>query len=166
MISRKELTFATLFPNLVAKTSDPRIGLIGPDGEQVAVWRLSEPTKGDALARLIPDGFTVELVDITGLAIGGSYAATRIPFDTTVQTERSAVTVEDRLAMLETRERKALIREREARRDLEARLAIKEAKEAEDAEAQVLEDAAAAKAQLDKEAAEAAAVAKGDDVDA
>lgn len=130
MFDRNQLVHLVLWP----QGQDAVYELYGPDGEFVAVCAIKEPVKGDALARMVPKGFSVDVSNCAVLTMSGDpVVATKAQFDTAVVTERAVIDMETRLLNLERRERaRALAAERkeqERQQAFEARMKELEAGE-------------------------------------
>lgn len=115
-LSRNELVHAVIWP----KGNKSNLALI--DGEGVIHGRITveEPLRGSDLAKMIPDGLWLDPQNCTVISMSGELLVnTKAPFDTAVVTERAETSLEQRLAMLERRERRREERERKNREENE-----------------------------------------------
>lgn len=151
MFTRNQLVHAVLWP-LAKRVS---ITMLDAEGVVHGEFVISKPMLGSELARMVPDGLFVagEEGELSVFSMSGDpVIATRVEFDTEVVTEKREMTLEERFAQLEMRQRRAA--EREARlREQNKRLAA----EAEAALAQVVEQPPVTRPETPGEGAQAGA---------
>ncbi len=138
MLTQKNLVNAVIWPN------GPKAAIALFDtsaeggGEQVALVPITVPKEGREIAKMIPQGFSVDVQECTVVKLSGPIIkGTKAEFDTAVVTERPQITFEERLARLERVERRKVIAQQKRIEELEAgaeELAAIKAKEAAEAE--------------------------------
>lgn len=103
MFDRNQLVHLVLWPN----ASRAGYRLIDGEGEVIAQVKVSEPVTGAALSKVVPKGLFVDPTGCTVVTLSGDVRVRTVgEFDTAVVTERSKPTPEERLALLERRDRK------------------------------------------------------------
>lgn len=147
MLTKQNLVNAVIWPNgpkaaiALFDTSDEG------GGEQVALVPITVPKEGREIAKMIPEGFSVDVEECTVVKLSGPIIkGTKGKFDTAVVTERPEVTFEDRMARLERitlrreKAQKARMAELEAAAEELAAIKAKESAEAvKDAEEPIVE---------------------------
>lgn len=101
-LTRNKLTHSVFWPG----KGDSTFALVNPDGEVLPEVFFNAPFRGSDIAKLVPDGFEILTDNAVVLSMSGKVLIGEpTDFDTVVVTQRAEVSLEDRLAQLERKDR-------------------------------------------------------------
>lgn len=165
MFASMALTHLIFWP----QTDDASLLLVDRNGEEVGKMPVTEPVRGVDLQRLLPAQFNIAPFGCTAVSLSGNViCGGKGAFDSAVVVERDRPTVEDRLAIIERREK---YRQREFEKQQAAiaaarnELAEREQKEREEREKleQVVEEPETPSRKRGEAVSEAETASKGED---